>query len=122
MKGSHHIKATYTTEKFLLKYWGRAGSVLSQVLKIDQSDPANLICYNGAVSILEDMERRVSQLYDLLVLVEKNGDLLPEARTAIREKYRKIDFMLDMFHSERGTPRTSLTWWDLTLMNCLENS
>lgn len=117
-KGSHHIKATYTTDKFLLKYWGQAESVLSQLLKLDQSDPASL--YYIAVSILRDMESRVVQLCDHLILVEKNGDLSPDLRSAIREKYRKIDFMLDMFHSELGTPRTSRTWLDLTLTSCLD--
>ena len=110
VQGSHHIKASYITEKFLLKYWGRAESVLRVLLEMDQSDADNLRIHKAAVSTLENMERRVSQLCDLLVLVEKNGDLSPEARSAIREKYRNIDFILDMFHSELGTPRTSLTW------------
>ena len=108
---AHAVSASfhqhYLEETRILKYWGRGASFLRQLYDTDTNGVG---AGPWALSVINTIEERALLLSPVLHRLVRTGTLTSPTRSAIRNRWLRIDDLLDYRDQKTGSTRNLAKW------------
>ena len=105
MTGRYQFHEEYPKDRYLIPYWYMSLNLLCQFV-----DTTNSVGLEWAGNGMRLIEQASLELRDRLVEAASQGELPPEVRRAIRDKWLKLEDRLALYHQKIGTDIQCPKW------------